>query len=72
VTVVLRAGADAGPALGGARLALVGACGVPIAKACAPGPIERSFAPDRKAVKAYAPVAERFRALYPVLKPFFS
>jgi len=68
--IVLRAGADAGPALGGARLALVGACGVSVKKACAPGPIERTFTPDKKAVKAYAALGERFRALYPALAPF--
>ena len=68
--IVLRAGADAGPALGGARLALVGACGVPVKKACAPGPIEKTFTPDKKAVKAYAVLGERFRALYPALAPF--
>jgi len=68
--IVLRSGADAGPALGGARLALVGACGQSIAQACAPGPIEKTFAPNRKAVAEYARRAESFRALYPALKPF--
>ncbi len=71
VRVVLRDGADAGPALGGARLALVGCCNVPIARACAPGPVARTFAPKAKAVKAYAEIAERFRALYPVLQGYF-
>ena len=68
--IVLRDGADAGPALGGARLALIGACGVPVKKACAPGPIAKTFIPDKKAVKAYAALGTRFRALYPVLAPF--
>lgn len=70
VTVVLRTGADAGPALGGARLALIGCCGVSIAKACAPGPVEKTFVPNKKAVKAYAAVKTRFAALYPVLKSY--
>ena len=69
--IILRTGADAGPALGGARLALVGACGVKLATACAPGPIEKTFAPDAKRVKAYAAVRTHFLALYPALKPTF-
>lgn len=69
--IVLRSGADAGPALGAARLALVGACGVPIKTACAPGPVEKTFTPEAKAVKAYAVLAARFAKLYPALKPFF-
>lgn len=71
LTVVLRAGADAGPALGGARLALIGCCGVSIKDACAPGPIEKTFKPNKAAVKEYAALAKRFRALYPALSPFF-
>lgn len=68
--IVLREGADAGPALGGARLALVGACGVPIKVACAPGPVVKTFTPDKKAVKEYAKIAERFRALYPAIRDY--
>ena len=68
--IVLREGADAGPALGGARLALVGACGIPLKQACAPGPVVRTFIPDKKAVKAYAKIAERFRALYPAIRDY--
>jgi xylulokinase len=71
LTVVLRAGADAGPALGGARLALVGCCGIPIKDACAPGPIEKTFKPNKAAVKVYAELAKRFRALYPAISSFF-
>ncbi len=71
VTVVLREGADAGPALGGARLALIGCCGVPIEQACRPGPVVKTFVPERTAVKAYAKLATTFRALYPALRPFF-
>jgi xylulokinase len=70
VRVVLRAGADAGPALGAARLALVGACGVPIDQACAPGPIEKTFTPNKAAVKAYAGVRKRFAALYPAIRAY--
>ena len=70
VTIVLREGADAGPALGGARLALVGACGVPVKQACAPGPVVKTFVPDKRAVKAYLPIAERFRALYPAISAY--
>ncbi len=70
VKIVLRTGADAGPALGGARLALVGACGLPAKKVFAPGPVEKTFAPNAKAVKAYAPVAARFKTLYPAIQGY--
>lgn len=70
VRIVLRTGADAGPALGAARLALIGACGVSAAKACAPGPIEQTFTPNAKAVKAYAPVRARYAALWPALRGY--
>jgi xylulokinase len=68
--MVLRQGADAGPALGGARLALVGACGVAVKKACAPGPAVKTFTPDRKAVKAYQAISKRFRDLYPAIRAY--
>ncbi len=70
VSIVLRTGADAGPALGGARLALVGCCNIPLKNACAPGPVEKTFTPDKAAVKAYGPVIKRFQALWPMLKPY--
>jgi xylulokinase len=72
ITVVLREGADAGPALGAARLALVGVGGVPIARACAPGPIAARLRPRPRAVVAYGTVKRRFTALYPALQPFFA
>jgi xylulokinase len=68
--IILREGADAGPALGGARLALVGACGVSVKKACAPGPIVKTFTPNKKAVKEYSCLAERFRTLYPAIEKY--
>ncbi|MBA2481264.1 MAG: xylulokinase, partial [Planctomycetes bacterium] len=52
VRVVCRTGADAGPALGAARLALIGCAGIARATACAPGPVERTYVPDRAAVRA--------------------
>jgi xylulokinase len=69
--VVLRAGADAGPALGAARLALIGACGVSTKDACAPGPVERTFSPNKSAVKAYAEQQGRFAKLFPALREQF-
>ena len=69
--IVLRQGADAGPALGGARLALVGALGQDPAVACAPGPVVKEFAPQPDAVAAYAPVIDRFNVLYPILQNHF-
>jgi xylulokinase len=71
VRVILRAGAEAGPALGAARLALIGCLTVDRDDACSPGPIQRTFTPDRKAVTAYRDVGERFRSLYPALAPAF-
>ena len=70
--MVLREGADAGPALGGARLALVGACGQSIDAACAPGPEVARFVPNPEAVAAYAPVIARFNGLYPALADYFQ
>ncbi len=66
--MILRSGADAGPALGAARLALIGACGVSVARACAPGPVAGTFAPKASQVRAYAVLAERFRRAYPALR----
>ena len=68
VKVVLREGADAGPALGAARLALIGTCGVAAAKACAPGTVRATYTPRASAVKAYAGIAGRFRAAYPAVR----
>ncbi len=65
--IVLREGADAGPALGAARLALIGAAGVDVRTACAPGPVTATYEPDKGRAKAYAAVRARFRALYPAL-----
>jgi xylulokinase len=69
--LVLREGADAGPALGGARLALIGACGQSIAEACRPGPVVATYQPRPEAVAAYQAVAERFDGLYPLLAGHF-
>lgn len=68
--IVLRQGADAGPALGGARLALIGACGLDQEKVCAPGPIIASYDPIPTNVAAYKPVLARFNALYGAIKSY--
>ena len=65
------AGADAGPALGGARSALIGTAGISAKIACAPGPIERTFTPNKSAVKAYAEQQGRFAKLFPALREQF-
>jgi xylulokinase len=70
VRIVVRQGADAGPALGAARLALITCEGVPTKHACAPGPIIKTFKPNRAATTAYNKLAQQFRNLYPALKPF--
>lgn len=70
VAVVLRDGADAGPALGAARLALIGGVGVPVRTACAPGPITATIRPQARARAAYVPIRARFAALYPALRPY--
>ena len=69
--MVLREGADAGPALGGARLALVGACGQGVAEACRPGPVTGTYEPRSEAVAAYRPVVDRFAGIYPLLRDHF-
>jgi xylulokinase len=66
--IILRSGADAGPALGAARLALIGACGVNPAKACSAGPIEKTYLAKAASVKAYASLAKRFAAAYPAVR----
>ncbi|MDA3962229.1 MAG: xylulokinase [Planctomycetota bacterium] len=71
-SMVLREGADAGPALGGARLALIGACGQSVAEACKPGPVVQTYAPNAEAVAQYRAVAERFDGIYPLLADHFS
>ena len=69
-TMILRDGADAGPALGGARLALIGACGQSVDQACAPGPEVARYTPEASAVAAYQSVIARFQALYPAIEAY--
>jgi xylulokinase len=64
-------GADFGPALGAARLAVVAATGAPVAEVCFPPEVEEEIAPDPALFEAYTPRYEKFRALYRALAPLF-
>ena len=72
VRIILRAGGDAGPALGAARLALIGVCNVPVAKACAPGPVVATYSPKAAHVKAYIPLTARFAQAYPAVRSLYG
>jgi xylulokinase len=64
LTIDLAAGAEAGAALGAARLAMLAAGAGDEATVCARPPIQRRFAPDPGNAARYAPRLRRFRALY--------
>lgn len=62
-----REGGEVGPALGAARLALMGATGASAADACPKPPLTRSIAPDPELVEKLGPNLATFRAAYPAL-----
>lgn len=64
-------GADFGPALGAARLAIVAATGAGVAEVCLPPDVEEEIVPDPARFEAYTPRYETFRALYRALAPLF-
>jgi xylulokinase len=63
LTIDLAAGAEAGAALGAARLAMLAAGGDEEA-VCRRPPIERQFVPDAASAAIHAPRLRRFHALY--------
>jgi xylulokinase len=64
-------GADFGPALGAARLAIIAATGASVAEVCFPPEVEEEVAPDPALFAAYTPRYEKYRALYRALAPLF-
>jgi xylulokinase len=68
LTIDLAAGAEAGAALGAARLAMLAAGAGDEASVCARPPAQRQFAPNAARAGLLAPRLKRFRALYPAEK----
>ncbi len=65
-------GADFGPALGAARLAIIAATGASGGReVCFPPEVEEEVAPDPALFEAYTPRYEKYRALYRALAPLF-
>ncbi len=68
LTIDVAQGAEAGAALGAARLGMLAAGAGPVEIICARPPIQRSFAPDAEGAALHAPRLRRYRALYPAEK----
>lgn len=61
-------GGEVGPALGGAKLAMIGATGASPAEACTRPPVAHSIEPDAALADRLAPKLAKFRAAYPALR----
>ncbi len=70
-TVLLQAGAEAGPAFGAARLARLAATGEDPAEVCTKPPVAAEVPPDPALKDAYAERLPRFRSLYRAVAPFY-
>jgi xylulokinase len=64
LTIDLASGAEAGAALGAARLGMLAAGAGSVEAVCARPPIEREFKPDPNRAHAHATRLRRYRALY--------
>ena len=64
LTIDLASGAEAGAALGAARLGMLAAGAGSVEAVCPRPPIQREFVPDPARAAAYAPRLKRYRALY--------
>jgi xylulokinase len=64
LTIDLAAGAEAGAALGAARLGMLSAGAGSVEAVCKRPPTQRAFEPDPGRAALYAPRLERYRALY--------
>ena len=64
LTIDLAQGAEAGAALGAARLGMLAAGAGSVEAVCTRPPTERAFEPDAKRAARYAPRLRRYRALY--------
>ena len=68
LTIDLAEGAEAGAALGAARLGMLAAGAGSVESVCARPPIQRAFEPDADSAAVHAPRLRRYRALYPAEK----
>jgi len=68
LTIDVAAGAEAGAALGAARLGMLAAGAGSVAEICPRPPVKRAFAPNGEAAALHAPRLKRYRALYPAEK----
>ena len=64
LTIDLASGAEAGAALGAARLGMLAAGAGSVEAVCPRPPVQREFVPDPNRAAAYAPRLKRYRALY--------
>ena len=64
LTIDLAQGAEAGAALGAARLGMIAAGAGGVEEICPRPPIQREFKPDPERAAAYAARFKRYRALY--------
>jgi xylulokinase len=64
LTIDLAAGAEAGAALGAARLGMLAAGAGAVEAVCARPPVHREFIPDPEQAALHAPRLKRYRALY--------
>ena len=64
LTIDLAQGAEAGAALGAARLGMLAAGAGTVEAVCARPPIQRAFESDAARAALYAPRLRRYRALY--------
>ncbi len=70
ITLILPEKAEAGPALGAARLALIGCIGMPISEVCAMGKPIQYFEPQAEASELYQIKIKQFQSVYPLLKEY--
>jgi xylulokinase len=64
LTIDLASGAEAGAALGAARLGMLAAGAGAIEAVCARPPVQREFKPNPERAEIHAPRLKRYRALY--------
>ena len=64
LTIDLAQGAEAGAALGAARLGMLAAGAGSVEAVCTRPPTQRAFEPDPERAALHAPRLERYRALY--------
>ena len=68
LTIDVAQGAEAGAALGAARLGMLAAGAGSVEAVCTRPPVQRSFVPDADSAALHAPRLKRYRALYPAEK----